>query len=351
MTGISVVQFGANVYKMNVLQQANNVNTNANDRRDVVIIRKPQLVPESRDCKDDILLTNTARKKTKTVRDVKYATNPPPIAVARRNARERNRVKQVNNGFATLRQHIPNSIAAAFESNSTRGGNKKLSKVETLRMAVEYIRSLEDILASDDTDGSINRTTTTSSSTDYSSTSTSPTLNTQTRTTYIYPIMSPTIDDDELSTTSTPPPAPQHQYIKINNSYQLIPGIVSNYEGLNDNILADPTIIDDLELSDVQNLSILNSINTNASLSPEVYSEPSMSPNSIVDKTDTSAYISIYNTRTVSPPLDIAFKIEPPSITIHEEDDIPEEHKENMLNVMAWWEQQQQQQQQQTQSS
>ena len=70
---------------------------------------------------------------------------PPPVAVARRNARERNRVKQVNNGFATLRQHIPSHIAAGY---GDRG--KKLSKVETLRMAVEYIRGLQRLLAEAD---------------------------------------------------------------------------------------------------------------------------------------------------------------------------------------------------------
>lgn len=72
-----------------------------------------------------------------------------PASVARRNARERNRVKQVNNGFATLRQHIPPSVAAALSSptnTSTRSANKKLSKVETLRLAVEYIRSLQRMI-------------------------------------------------------------------------------------------------------------------------------------------------------------------------------------------------------------
>lgn len=72
-----------------------------------------------------------------------------PASVARRNARERNRVKQVNNGFATLRQHIPASIAAAFSPQSAsqgRGASKKLSKVETLRLAVEYIRSLQQMI-------------------------------------------------------------------------------------------------------------------------------------------------------------------------------------------------------------
>ncbi|XP_058800759.1 achaete-scute homolog 1a-like [Phymastichus coffea] len=79
-----------------------------------------------------------------------------PASVARRNARERNRVKQVNNGFATLRQHIPQSLAQALGSNTAgthggaRAGSKKLSKVETLRMAVEYIRNLQQLLEEHD---------------------------------------------------------------------------------------------------------------------------------------------------------------------------------------------------------
>lgn len=70
----------------------------------------------------------------------------PQVAVARRNARERNRVKQVNNGFSMLRDHIPPEIADTFEQ-AGRGNAKKLSKVETLRMALEYIRSLERLLS------------------------------------------------------------------------------------------------------------------------------------------------------------------------------------------------------------
>ncbi|CAB3382767.1 Hypothetical predicted protein [Cloeon dipterum] len=57
------------------------------------------------------------------------------ISVARRNARERNRVKQVNNGFSNLRQHIP------FTAR-----NKKMSKVETLKCAVDYIRNMQIML-------------------------------------------------------------------------------------------------------------------------------------------------------------------------------------------------------------
>lgn len=87
-----------------------------------------------------------------------YTGSPhQPASVARRNARERNRVKQVNNGFATLRQHIPPSVAAALStpepSPPSRSGNKKLSKVETLRLAVEYIRSLQRMIEDYETKG------------------------------------------------------------------------------------------------------------------------------------------------------------------------------------------------------
>ncbi|XP_013185758.1 achaete-scute complex protein T3 [Amyelois transitella] len=67
-----------------------------------------------------------------------------PASVARRNARERNRVKQVNNGFAQLRQHIPSAVTAALAGG--RGSSRKLSKVDTLRLAVEYIKSLKRLL-------------------------------------------------------------------------------------------------------------------------------------------------------------------------------------------------------------
>ncbi|XP_001992198.2 achaete-scute complex protein T5 [Drosophila grimshawi] len=74
-------------------------------------------------------------------------------SVVRRNARERNRVKQVNNGFSQLRQHIPVAVIADL-SNGRRGigpgADKKLSKVSTLRMAVEYIRRLQRVIDEND---------------------------------------------------------------------------------------------------------------------------------------------------------------------------------------------------------
>lgn len=63
-----------------------------------------------------------------------------PSTMGRRNARERNRVKQVNNSFVTLRQHIPGAAKA-----------KKISKVETLKQATDYIRNLQRLLEEHDT--------------------------------------------------------------------------------------------------------------------------------------------------------------------------------------------------------
>lgn len=82
-----------------------------------------------------------------------------PVSVQRRNARERNRVKQVNNGFANLRQHIPSEVITAL-TNGGRGASKKLSKVDTLKLAVEYIRRLQDLL--DDTENDAASTSMTS---------------------------------------------------------------------------------------------------------------------------------------------------------------------------------------------
>uniref|UniRef100_A0A3B4DGD0 BHLH domain-containing protein n=1 Tax=Pygocentrus nattereri TaxID=42514 RepID=A0A3B4DGD0_PYGNA len=72
---------------------------------------------------------------TRRLRFVSVSPLQTPVAVARRNERERNRVKQVNLGFQTLRQHVPSGAAS-----------KKMSKVETLRSAVEYIRALQRLV-------------------------------------------------------------------------------------------------------------------------------------------------------------------------------------------------------------
>lgn len=62
-----------------------------------------------------------------------------PSSMTRRNARERRRVKMINMGYETLRTHIP-----------TGSENRKLSKVDTLRAAVDYIKNLQLLLDATD---------------------------------------------------------------------------------------------------------------------------------------------------------------------------------------------------------
>ncbi|XP_069488833.1 achaete-scute homolog 5 [Ambystoma mexicanum] len=60
-----------------------------------------------------------------------------PAFIQKRNERERQRVKCVNEGYARLRGHLPGALS-----------EKRLSKVETLRAAIKYIQYLQDILNS-----------------------------------------------------------------------------------------------------------------------------------------------------------------------------------------------------------
>lgn len=57
--------------------------------------------------------------------------------IRRRNERERTRVRNVNDGFEKLRNHLP------MISNQRE---KRLSKVETLRLAISYIKQLQELL-------------------------------------------------------------------------------------------------------------------------------------------------------------------------------------------------------------
>ncbi|KAJ8926781.1 hypothetical protein NQ314_020819 [Rhamnusium bicolor] len=137
----------------NVIQhsapQANCVIVSQPPQKSVITSKRP-LAPAPERSSVLVANNNDLRCKRK-IQFMPYGAPPQqPASVARRNARERNRVKQVNNGFATLRSHIPPSVAQALSpqaaSTQGRGASKKLSKVETLRLAVEYIRSLQQMI-------------------------------------------------------------------------------------------------------------------------------------------------------------------------------------------------------------
>ena len=69
-----------------------------------------------------------------------YAIPPPlPPTVARRNARERSRVKSVNQSYEHLRVHVPAASRA-----------KKISKVDIIKHSIEYIQKLRALVESCD---------------------------------------------------------------------------------------------------------------------------------------------------------------------------------------------------------
>ena len=74
------------------------------------------------------------RQGKTTYKHVPHSEKPPHL-VARRNARERRRVETVNNAFLRLRRHVP-----------TDTKHKRLSKVKTLRNAIDYIKRLTDMI-------------------------------------------------------------------------------------------------------------------------------------------------------------------------------------------------------------
>lgn len=203
----------------------------------------------------------------------------PPLAVARRNARERNRVKQVNNGFAALRERIPEEVAEAFEAQGNgRGSAKKLSKVETLRMAVEYIRSLEQVLAMDNETKSILDSTSETNNSSVISMTTPPPEHSQ-----------QLLDDGIIIESSLPDLTVINgmQYVRLpgTNTYQMLTTFYENDENLqpilqshsisllNQGDYSSPML--DPNIGYIQ--TPLN-VMTPASVSPSAYSGQSLSP-------------------------------------------------------------------------
>ena len=67
-----------------------------------------------------------------------YPIPPPiPLTIARRNARERSRVKSVNNSYESLRAHVPAAAKA-----------KRMSKVDVIKHTIQYIHKLQEIVNS-----------------------------------------------------------------------------------------------------------------------------------------------------------------------------------------------------------
>lgn len=79
--------------------------------------------------------TTTVSSSSHSTSGANSASDLDELLVTRRNERERTRVKHLNEGYKILRHHLPQQEC-----------NKRLSKVQTLRMAIDYIRQLENEL-------------------------------------------------------------------------------------------------------------------------------------------------------------------------------------------------------------
>lgn len=98
-------------------------------------------------------------------------------AIARRNERERNRVRHINSTFERLRKHLP-----------VTGRKRKLSKVDTLRTAIRYIEHLQGILDETETEATRDVATTSSKDTRNKNCEVTPNKKEQTIETSSFPV-------------------------------------------------------------------------------------------------------------------------------------------------------------------
>lgn len=78
----------------------------------------------------------------KNTRQPKPKQKSAPLSKYRRktaNARERSRMREINQAFETLRRAVP-------QMSSHSGSNEKLTKITTLRLAMKYISTLSAVL-------------------------------------------------------------------------------------------------------------------------------------------------------------------------------------------------------------
>lgn len=90
---------------------------------------------------------NDCRKPSSTTKQ-RPKSKAAPLSKYRRktaNARERTRMREINSAFENLRKCVPLSIS---NGTPTPTNNEKLTKITTLRLAMKYIRTLNEVLCS-----------------------------------------------------------------------------------------------------------------------------------------------------------------------------------------------------------
>lgn len=84
--------------------------------------------------------------KSRNSKNPKAKSKPPPLSKYRRktaNARERSRMREINEAFETLRKVVP-------QLSANQQQNEKLTKITTLRLAMKYIAALNAALTNNE---------------------------------------------------------------------------------------------------------------------------------------------------------------------------------------------------------
>ncbi|KAK9875617.1 hypothetical protein WA026_009415 [Henosepilachna vigintioctopunctata] len=118
----------------------NNENSECYEKLNLVRGEKYSLRPRSSRRFTEV--EETAKIGKKTQKSCKQ--KPAPLSKYRRktaNARERNRMREINQAFETLRAIIPHG-----QVHQASGANEKLTKITTLRLAMRYINTLSSAL-------------------------------------------------------------------------------------------------------------------------------------------------------------------------------------------------------------
>lgn len=130
------------------LNQSPNLTVESDQNNNIELIKNEkyslrQRGQRSRKVKEDVTPKGKPEKKTAKEKPKQKAA---PLSKYRRktaNARERTRMREINTAFESLRKSVPVVVAGAAQSQTA---NEKLTKITTLRMAMKYIKILNDIL-------------------------------------------------------------------------------------------------------------------------------------------------------------------------------------------------------------
>ncbi|XP_055313684.1 helix-loop-helix protein delilah [Sitodiplosis mosellana] len=141
-------------YSLRQRQKRSTRNTNKQTENSTKTTEQSNAADQSMDPATATPQTSTQQTKSnnkKSAAKAKSKQKAAPLSKYRRktaNARERIRMREINSAFEHLRQCVP----VSFGDNNPTQCNEKLTKITTLRMAMKYISTLNDILNSSETD-------------------------------------------------------------------------------------------------------------------------------------------------------------------------------------------------------